>query len=675
VIHALRFRSFDVRMLILLLLLLLSTGSAVAVPPDNYWMAAGNNMQSLVDSTGDRSGGEPVQAGMFASSNVTLRAWLSPTEIDPSLTYTCPIECPTADIWGYTSPANRQYAIVGFLTGTAFVEITDPDNPVVVDFVPGGGTSATWRDMKTLDHYCYVVKDGVGIGMQVLDMSDIDNGNVTLVNTVTWGSPGIAHNIAINAESEFAYLIGANIANQEQLASIDLTDRENPQFAGGWGSTRGHDALVVNWTEGEYAGSEIAFVFSYDEGMHIVDVTDKANMETISTLVYPNVDICHQGWLSDDRRYMFIGDEGDEFGGLFTTTYVADLIDLDNPALVTTFTNGLPSTDHNMMVKGDFLYQANYSSGLRVWDVSDVMNATEVGWFDTYPENNFVGFDGAWAPYTDFPNNIVIVSDRSRGLFVLDVSDAVESQPPPAPPLAEAHFAGACDVAADCEALGAGTEGVCVPGQDTCYVPKNRILSLEANPANDGILTARRISLAPDALGGEPVVLGWVSDNQVAGGTFNPAPHTMSASPIYRDWSDLDGGDTHTVHVTGCPISPGHTYLIQSIRQGANLGDEASYSAPLTLSTVSTWGDVIGPPIQSTPTTIASGPSGITNLEDVLGAILVLEQTPTAPANWFDLEGAGTQALDNFTSLADALTVLVAIETGMYPFPAPLTCP
>ncbi|MFQ5414429.1 MAG: choice-of-anchor B family protein, partial [Phycisphaerae bacterium] len=95
---------------------------------------------------------------------------------------------------------------------------------------------------------------------------------------------------------------------------------------------------------------------------------------------------------------------------------------LENPTLATTFTNGLGTIDHNMMVRGNFLYEANYSSGLRVFDITDVMAITEVGFFDTRPEDNGLNFNGAWGVFTAFPSGIVTLSDRDRGLFVFDVS-------------------------------------------------------------------------------------------------------------------------------------------------------------------------------------------------------------------------------------------------------------
>ena len=43
-----------------------------------------------------------------------------------------------------------------------------------------------------------------------------------------------------------------------------------------------------------------------------------------------------------------------------------DVSDLDQPVLSTTFIHGVQSIDHNQYILGDYTYQANYMSGLRV---------------------------------------------------------------------------------------------------------------------------------------------------------------------------------------------------------------------------------------------------------------------------------------------------------------------
>jgi len=345
----------------------------------------------------------PAVAGRFPAENVSLYSHVSLDELNAEFAEDC---------WGYVSDSGREYAIIGLSIGTGFVEITDPDNPVIVDVVPHPNRA---RDMKVYQHYVYTIYD-VG-PVQVIDVADIDNGVVTLVNSLEAG----AHNLAINEASGFIY---AAIGGPMVVA--DLADPINPLVVGLW-EGEAHDVQAVTYTEGPYAGREIAFISAGSSGrLDIVDVTDKSNMFLLGSTTYSGAAYTHQGWLSEDRHYFYLGDELDELNGArFTRTFVVDVSDLSNPTVVNDFTSGLPATDHNLYVRGDFIYEANYASGLRVFDACDPVNPVEVGYFDTFPANDNNGFVGAWSVYPFFPSGTVIVSDRQSGLFILDVSEAI----------------------------------------------------------------------------------------------------------------------------------------------------------------------------------------------------------------------------------------------------------
>ena len=53
------------------------------------------------------------------------------------------------DIWGWTDPeTRREYAIVGCDTGTSFVDVTRPQLPRVLGFLPTHSYHSHWRDIK-----------------------------------------------------------------------------------------------------------------------------------------------------------------------------------------------------------------------------------------------------------------------------------------------------------------------------------------------------------------------------------------------------------------------------------------------------------------------------------------------------------------------------------------------
>jgi hypothetical protein len=119
--------------------------------------------------------------------------------------------------------------------------------------------------------------------------------------------------------------------------------------------------------------------------------------------------------LNEDRNYLYLNDELDNIA----QTRVFDVSDIANPIHVNSFGWGVNSIDHNLYVNGDILYEANYTSGLRVFDLGvDPVNPPMIGYFDTYPESNSDSFNGLWSCFPYFDSETIIGSDIERGLFV-----------------------------------------------------------------------------------------------------------------------------------------------------------------------------------------------------------------------------------------------------------------
>ena len=333
------------------------------------------------------------------------------------------------EVWGYTSPSGREYAIMGFTTGTGYVDVTDPANPVILEFI-NDGVNSIWRDMAIFGELAYVVAGSGDLTLMIVDLADIDAGNVRVAKTTDLGL-GLtdSHNVYINAASATLYLPLSNLNSGNGLTALSLTDPLNPVLVGTWTDTdpfvRCHDVQVISYTDGPNAGKEIAFCFAESHGLKIVDVTDKAAMVTLSTLTYPGVEYCHQGWVSDDGQYVIFGDELDEYFGVVAQmrTLVADVSVLTAPTLAGTFEFDTCNIDHNQMVRGNLVFQANYSTGLHVLDFSSPPTLTQVAHFDTRPEDNVTDFLGAWGVFTDYASEIVVLSDRQRGLFVFAIGD------------------------------------------------------------------------------------------------------------------------------------------------------------------------------------------------------------------------------------------------------------
>jgi len=348
----------------------------------------------------------------FPQNGLYLRSWITPGEFPGN-------SGGVSDCWGYRSPSGREYAIVGLGNGFGFVEITDPSNPVILPSV--FGAESLWHDVKVLGEYAYGVSEG-GKGIQVIDLTQIDDGIVTLVQNKTQAGHSTTHNIAANTDSGYLYLCGANIANGG-LVAVSTDDPANPTIAGLWGGSYVHDAQVVTYTEGPCAGKEIAYCFT-GGNIRVLDVTDKDDMKKIGEVDYENSGYTHQGWLSEDRQYLYINDELDEITNQVsvTTTRVFDVADPANPTFLNAFTSGSTSIDHNLYTHNGFIFQANYLSGVRVFRTDDdPVDPPQVAWFDTAPGSDEKKFGGVWSVYPYLSDNVVIASDMAGGLFVLEL--------------------------------------------------------------------------------------------------------------------------------------------------------------------------------------------------------------------------------------------------------------
>jgi len=155
----------------------------------------------------------------------------------------------------------------------------------------------------------------------------------------------------------------------------------------------------------------------------------------LGKVIYPQIGFSHQGWLDQDQGLFFMGDEADEFTfGINTRTLMFDVRDLENPAYAGAYLHSTSVIDHNLYVKGNYLYQANYQGGLRILriDRGDSVGLTEVAYFDTVPGVDSRNFSGAWNVYPFFDNGTILVSDLNNGLFVLRASladDTAENAP------------------------------------------------------------------------------------------------------------------------------------------------------------------------------------------------------------------------------------------------------
>jgi hypothetical protein len=144
------------------------------------------------------------------------------------------------NVWGWTYGNGREFALMGLSTGTAFVEITDPVNPVYIGILPAHNLAySTWRDVRTYANHAFIVSEATSHGMQVFDLTLLLNViassmPVRFSATARYTGFSTAHTIAINEATGMAYAVGTN-TYAGGLHMVNITNPTNPVLAGGYG--------------------------------------------------------------------------------------------------------------------------------------------------------------------------------------------------------------------------------------------------------------------------------------------------------------------------------------------------------------------------------------------------------------------------------------------------------
>lgn len=388
-----------------------------------------------------------------------------------------------SDIWGWTDPVyGEQIAIIGMEDRTAFVKVTRQQDgsvtPVVLaTLLQSGKKNVIWSDMKVYSNHVFIVRES-NHGMQVYNLENLRQyysneravslgqddltdfygvvdqidlaANIEAGVNATRAPSANVHNIVINEETAFAYLVGSQTCNGG-LHAVDIsdfgTDAAEPKarFAGCFsadGYTHDAQCVVYHGPDYAYQGKEICWAYNEDT-ITVVDVSNKNEMTMISRRTYENAKYTHQGWLTEDHVFVIANDELDEIqtSDKRTRTQVWDYSSLANPVLkgFRFSADEIHSVDHNLYIKGNRIYLANYCAGLRVYEISgDIATSStddlqltlpEVAFFDSAPYCDTATdepiFQGSWSSYPYFEDSLdgqmVIMSNIETGLFILNM--------------------------------------------------------------------------------------------------------------------------------------------------------------------------------------------------------------------------------------------------------------
>lgn len=328
-----------------------------------------------------------VAASSLEAQNTTLRSHL-----DSYSSYN--------DIWGYHDPvSHREIAILGTFSGTSFVETTNPASPVELKFI--ARSSSTWADHRTYQQYAYIVTEGGG-GLQIVDLSDLDNIQLVATSTASFQS---AHNIHIDEGAGLAYIPGANTG----MPVLHLANPTAPTEPYNYTFNYCHDAYAF---QGIGLLSEI-----YAGDLRIVDTsnlpgsgfTNRGNYGTPGNFT-------HNAWGNADNTIAVTTDE--VTGGKLA---VWDISSPASATLLSQYTDNPSAIIHNALIQDNIAHISYYTEGYVAVDISDPSSPVKLGQYDTYPGPSG-GFNGAWGVYPFQPSGVIYVSDIGTGLYVLELN-------------------------------------------------------------------------------------------------------------------------------------------------------------------------------------------------------------------------------------------------------------
>ena len=373
--------------------------------------------------------GSPAAAAPATYSgngNVTLLGQLNPRAPFTSHSDNSSTGQSYLGIWGYAS-AGREYALLTHSQGLSITEVTDPANPVEIQFIPSAGGRIqrdidTYLDPVSGKTYAYFGGQE-GANLYSIDLSYLP-GTIPASGIVDLGRTNWTHTLQVADGLLFVNSAGSSLGCQ--IFDAQANPANPPLLAQSWrGSDRDcHDSFTRD--------NILYSADGYSTRWRIVDIAGirGGSAPTLlgETAMKSGV-YAHSSWLSDDSQYMY---SFEEFN--IEDINVFDVSDPANPVNVETFQWSGDATGnslvHNGQVKGDLLHVAYYEAGFRVFDISDPANPVEVGMYETWRDpdgdgtfnKSITGIEnGAWNVYTDLPSGYVLVSDTRSGLFVFQI--------------------------------------------------------------------------------------------------------------------------------------------------------------------------------------------------------------------------------------------------------------
>ncbi len=324
-------------------------------------------------------------------------------------------------VWGWKNTVqNKEYAILGASSGTYFIDVTNPSAPVKCDFVPGRRSNCIWREFKTFSHYAYLVSDdSPPNSLQIVDLNYLPDS----VHVVYDSNQLFQNSHTVFIDGHYLYCgYNRTLTNTYSMAVYDLAPNpELPVFVRGLNS----DDPSINLVHDMFVRNDTVYASCGYQGLYVYKFTGSNFVSLGSLTSYPSNGYNHSSTMAPGSNKMVFCDE-------VPTGLPVKVIDVSTPSNVvfkSTFSSGSTATPHNPYMVGEHVVIAYYQDGLQIFDVSNPLNVTRSGYYDTSPSNCPTcpnpNYSGCWGAYVDLPSGIILASDMQNGLFILDAGAAL----------------------------------------------------------------------------------------------------------------------------------------------------------------------------------------------------------------------------------------------------------
>jgi len=367
------------------------------------------------------------QAQTYSSLNMTLSAVSNPqstifNDISPGQKY--------SGVWGwYQSSKNREYAIVGSVTGTYFIDVTIPTAPVVCDYVAGQCTSV-WREIQTYQNYAYVVSDGYSPNsLQIIDLKYLpDSVHVKYDNNAYFEN---SHTVYIDGNKMYCGGVTYSNSAYSSMNVYSLATPTAPVLL----RSLDQDYPAISAVHDMFVRNDTSFVSAGYQGLHVFKLTGSNTFTALGSLTtYAQSGYNHSSYLTPDGQNLFFCDEVPAALSIKS----ASVSNLGNISVSANFkpNNNADFVAHNPYIKEKWLFVSCYQDGIQLYDIANPTAPQLYGHFDTYPQggvsngNNYgsTSYMGNWGAYVFLPSGLILAGDMQNGLFILKTNIALENK-------------------------------------------------------------------------------------------------------------------------------------------------------------------------------------------------------------------------------------------------------